>query len=206
MREFISKNFVSVICIVLVVILLIQSQSTKFTPGKPVITVVHDTVEYHHDSIIVEKPTVKTFIVPDTSEKVALGMIPDTNYAVLKAQYNELVEKFLTKNLYDQSYQVDTLGSIRVQDTVSRNFIAGRKLTYDLKTREINTTTTIREPYIPKRQLYYGGGIYGNQYQPIQGAELGIMYKNRKDNIIQFKVQSNFSLLPSFGIGYYKKF
>jgi hypothetical protein len=80
------------------------------------------------------------------------------------------------------------MGSALITDTIHRNTILGRSVKYNLK---VPVKETVINNYIypkPKGQVYLGGGIYGNDINPVKGVDLGILYKNKKDFIFGAKV------------------
>lgn len=71
----------------------------------------------------------------------------------------------------------------------------------DQSQKQINYENTIK----PKNQLYIGAGIYGDKLSIIQGAEIGIQFKNKKDAIYQATVKYDFNNQVEYGLSRYFK-
>lgn len=130
-------------------------------------------------------------------------MVPDTNYARLKVQYEDLVTKYLTKNISIDSLKVDSLGTVEVKDTIGENKILGREWKYhfDIPEKKI----TIIQQAKPKNQLYIGGGILGNEIKPLNGVETNILLKNKRDQLYGIGAQKIFNQPVNYKIsGYFK--
>lgn len=132
--------------------------------------------------------------------------------AALTKQYNELVKEFLATRTYKDTIQLkDTAGNrvgvVNLNDVVSENQIKSRTPDYQLSFPHTTTTITIREPYVPKRQLYTGGGLTGNLVVPVNGVNAGLLYKTKKDRIynITAGLQHYGTIVPQFGISSYWK-
>lgn len=182
---------------------LLYLKNCNPSPGpEPTITVVHDTVWVHHDSTIYSKPEIITKIVPKIIE-IPVEMKASDNCDSLKTQYNNLVVKHLTKNITTDTLKIDSLGTVSTIDTVQGNQITGRKWEYSLKEKIVTNTITIREPYKPKNQFYTGVETGVTQQGQVDNASLGVMLKNKKDNIIGVSVGYNF---PQNSIQYTLKY
>lgn len=115
---------------------------------------------------------------------------PSADYATLVKQYNELANKFLSSNTYIDSIPLkDSLGNnvgvVNLEDLISENQIKLRKPSYQLSFPHTTTTITLREP--PVRQLYVGGGLAGGSSSLLNGVDVGLVYKNKKDRLFELK-------------------
>ena len=175
--EFIKKNLVFILILVLVIIIFLERwEKIKIASNKP--KIVRDTVWVQKDSIIYTNPRLEKTILPTIIEKY---YIADTNKIKLTQQYNELVKLYLSKNIHNEKIKIDSIGYVEITDTVTKNLIKGRKLSYDLKYPIITNTITL--PAVKRNQLYIGGGIQGNPITPINQVDVGILFKNKKDQI-----------------------
>ena len=190
---------------VLIAFTIFRECSPNYKPEQPTITVVHDTTYITKDSIVYAKPklakTIKDTIWRDSLKLVSFG---DT--AQCKQVYNayvELGDKYFSRNVYEDSLKIDSLGYVNVKDTVVANKILGRSYTYNLKYPIVTNTITIKEPYVPKRQLYLGGGI---AITPMfHSVEVGAIYKDRSDEMYGLKVGVDNNKQLFYGIqGYFK--
>lgn len=205
MKDFLNKNLVSLIVLALLVVVYLQRCGGN-TPIAPINT--HDTVtiiyHHYHDSTIVSKPTIVNHI-PAQPKDIPPEAAPDTNYSLLLAQYNNLSQLYYSKNIAKDSLKIDSTGIVRTTDTIQRNGIVGRKWDYHFDIREKITTIT-NTIYSPqKRQLYFGGGILGNQSQFISGGEIGIFYKDRRDRVFKIGAQKLINQPITYGLSNYWK-
>lgn len=165
--------------------------------------VVHDTAWKIHDSIVVKKvPVYKEVIVKITSRP---EMLPDTNYATLKRQYEALLQLYLNKLVYSDTIRVGTYGYIAVLDTIAENKLAYRKTQENYKIPVVKETKTITKYAPPVRNLFVGGGITTSKTLGIQGIEAGIIYKTKKDALFNAKASVDLNGTPIYGFGYYHK-
>ena len=193
------NNILSIAILILAVIIVLQrSNSSPDIIEKPI--VIRDTVWQKKDSLIYTSPkVVQTIPVKIISEKY----LPDPNYDKLVLQYQELVKLHLSKNVQKDSVQIDSIGFVKVTDTVQNNVVQNRKWEYNIKYPIIKET--IIQP--PKRvnQLYIGGGLQGNQYNIINSINGGLLYKNKKDQIYGLSVGINTNGQAVYGVSSYWK-
>ena len=165
--------------------------------------VVHDTAWKIHDSIVVKKvPVLKEVIVEVASRP---EMLPDTNYANLKRQYEALLQLYLNKLVYSDTIKVGTYGYIAVLDTIAENKLAYRKTQENYKIPIVKETKTITKYAPPVRSLFVGGGITTSNSLGIRGLEAGIIYKTKKDALFNAKASVDLNGSPLYGFGYYYK-
>jgi DNA-binding Lrp family transcriptional regulator len=165
--------------------------------------VVHDTAWKIHDSIVVKKvPVLKEVIVEVASRP---EMLPDTNYANLKRQYEALLQLYLNKLVYSDTIKVGTYGYIAVLDTIAENKLAYRKTQENYKIPIVKETKTITKYAPPVRSLFVGGGITTSNSLGIRGIEAGIIYKTKKDALFNAKASVDLNGSPLYGFGYYYK-
>lgn len=193
------NNVLSIAILILAVIIVLQrSNSSPDIIEKPI--VIRDTVWQKKDSVIYTSPKViQTIPVKIISEKY----LPDPNYEKLVLQYQELVQLHLAKNIQKDSVQIDSIGFVKVTDTVQNNIIQNRKWEYNLKYPIIKET--IIQPPKKVNQLYVGGGLQGNQYGIINSINAGLLYKNKKDQIYGLSVGINTNGQIVYGISSYWK-
>lgn len=173
-----------IICLLVVIILLQRLGCTNGGSGKPASTdtvIVVDTVWKKHDSLVYKKVQVIK-IIHDT---LPPEYIPDPMYDSLKVQYEELAKDYLAKRIYADTLKIPQLkGLFVVNDTVKNNSVIGRSWSADYIIPVITKTKTITvtEQAPQKRQVYIGGGLAVNK--SVNGsAQLGMLYKDRKDRI-----------------------
>jgi hypothetical protein len=165
--------------------------------------VVHDTTWRIHDSIIVKKvPILKEIIVEVASKP---EMLPDTNYANLKRQYMALLQLYMNKVIYSDTIRVGNYGYIAVLDSIQNNKLTSRRTRENYQIPEIKETKTITRYLPPSRSLFVGGGITTSNSIGIRGIEAGIIYKTKKDALLNVKAQVDLDGNPMYGFGYYYK-
>ena len=193
------NNILSIAILILAVIIILQrSNSSPDIVEKPII--VRDTVWQKKDSVIYTSPkVVQTIPVKIVSEKY----LPDPNYDKLVLQYQELVKLHLAKNIQKDSVQIDSIGFVKVTDTVQNNIVQNRKWEYNIKYPIIKET--IIEPPKKINQLYIGGGLQGNQYNIINSINGGILYKNKKDQLYGLSIGVNTNGQVVYGLSSYWK-
>ena len=193
------NNILSITILILAVIIVLQR--TNPSPDiieKPI--VVRDTVWQKKDSVIYTSPkVVQTIPVKVISEKY----LPNPNYEKLVLQYQELVKLHLAKNIQKDSVQIDSIGFVKVIDTVQNNVVQNRKWEYNLKYPIIKET--IIQPPKKTNQLYIGGELQGSQYNIINSINGGLLYKNKKDQIYGLSVGINTNGQIVYGISSYWK-
>ena len=193
------NNILSIAILILAVIIVLQrSNSSPDIIEKPI--VVRDTVWQKKDSVIYTSPkVVQTIPVKVVSEKY----LPDPNHDKLVLQYQELVKLHLAKNIQKDSVQIDSIGFVKVTDTVQNNIVQNRKWEYDLKYPIIKET--IIQPPKKVNQLYIGGGLQGNQYNIVNSINGGLLYKNKKDQMYGLSVGINTNGQIVYGVSSYWK-
>ena len=193
------NNILSIAILILAVIIVLQrSNSSPDIVEKPV--VIRDTIWQKKDSVIYTSPkVVQTIPLKIISEKY----LPDPNYDKLVLQYQELVKLHLAKNIQKDSVQIDSIGFVKVTDTVQNNIVQNRKWEYNIKYPIIKET--IIQPPKKINQLYIGGGLQGNQYNIINSINGGILYKNKKDQLYGLSIGVNTNGQVVYGLSSYWK-
>ena len=193
------NNILSIAILILAVIIVLQrSNSSPDIIEKSI--VIRDTIWQKKDSVIYTSPkVVQTIPLKIISEKY----LPDPNYDKLVLQYQELVKLHLAKNIQKDSVQIDSIGFVKVTDTVQNNIVQNRKWEYNIKYPIIKET--IIEPPKKINQLYIGGGLQGNQYNIINSINGGILYKNKKDQLYGLSIGVNTNGQVVYGLSSYWK-
>lgn len=204
LKSWAAAHFKDLLIIALLIVLIFRSGCSPVNPGKPTVTITHDTVWIHHDSTVYSHPEiVKTIAFP--VKELTKEYIPDTNYSALKRQYESLRDAYLAKNIQQDSLRIDSLGSVRVTDTVQKNEILARKWDYNLKERVITNTVTITQPYKPRRQIALGGGIGITQLGSVDQVNIGGLYRDRHERMAGISVGYNFPLKSmQYNLNFYR--
>ena len=184
------KNIQTLLVVVLAVLLFLQRGCSSTPPVEP--KVITEVVT-KWDTVKVEK----TEYVPKVVEKVVVNIdtfsAPIDTTAVLKDYY--------AKYFYTDTIQLDTLGSIIVNDTITRNLISFRDVQSDIF---IPTTTITNTVYLYKRE-FYGGVSVGATNQAVQNINGELLYVNKKRQVYGFGVGLNPDFQPVYTVRMYWK-
>jgi DNA-binding Lrp family transcriptional regulator len=165
--------------------------------------VVHDTAWEKYDSIVVRKVPVPYEVkVPIESKP---EMLPDTNYAALKRQYEALLQLYLNKLVYSDTIRVGTYGYIAVLDTINENKLKYRKTRENYQIPIVKETKTITKYSPPTRNIYVGAGVMANNSLGVRGAEASMIYKTKKDKLYQISTSIDLDGTVMYGASYFYK-
>lgn len=173
--EFIKKNLLSLVILVLLVIIALQNCTQPVPAEQP--KIVRDTMWIVKDSLIVGKPQVTKTIQIESHDTIINHYIPDTNYNKLVVQYQEVVNQLLAKNIHKDSIRIDSNGYVKITDTVQKNLIVGRGTQVNIKYPVITETITL--PAKKVNQVYIGGVFQTGAQTPQVGASA--LLKTRND-------------------------
>lgn len=198
----IKKNLLSVIIVILLIITVLQRCKSDVVVDAP--KIIRDTMWVSNDTTIVSKPQViKTIPYEVSRETIIKEYLPDSNYAGLLKQYEDLVSQLLAKNIMQDSIRIDTNGYVKITDTVQKNLIVGRSTEVSMKYPIIKETVTIPQKKVT--QLYLGGQVSASQGQLVNGLNGGLLLKNKKDQIYGVTVGVNTDGNISYGLQSYWK-
>lgn len=132
----------------------------------------------------------KTEYVPKIIEKVVVDI--DTFTAPIDTV--SVLEDYYAKYFYTDTIQIDTLGSVVINDTITRNLISFRDVQSNIF---IPTTTITNTVYLNRREFYGGISITGQptQLDFINGE---LLYKGKKRNAYGVGVGINNELVPIY--------
>ena len=177
------KNIQTLLIVVLAVLLFLQRSCSSTPPVEP--KVITEVVT-HWDTVKVET----TEYVPKIVERIVVDIdtfsTPIDTVSVLKDYY--------AKYFYTDTIQIDTLGSIVINDTITRNLIAMRDVQSNIF---IPTTTITNTVYLYKREFFGGISVGANQ-QMIQNINGEFLYVNKKRNAYGFGVGVNSEFQPIY--------
>ena len=200
LKEISKISLSDIAVIILLIIILLQRCGKDVQPTQTVIK--RDTVWVHKDSTILSKPQlIKTIPVNIYHDTTLREYLPDTNYSNLVKQYTQLAKKFLAMNIQADSFKVDSIGHVYIIDTISHNLVKSRSFKYNLKYPII--TNTVPEP--KRVQWYFGGFLQGEEEELIDQISVGLLIKNKKDQIFGGHVGLNASGKLQVGISSYWK-
>jgi len=197
--EFIRKNLLSLTIVVLLVIVALQKCAQPGASEGPII--VRDTAWVVKDSLIYSKPQLVKTIEVESHDTIINQYIPDTNYAKLVIQYQEIVNQLLAKNIMEDSVRIDSNGYVKITDTVQKNLIVGRGTQVNIKYPIIKETITL--PAKKVNQVYIGGVFQTGDQNPQVGASA--LLKTRNDFLFGGSLSINTYGNLQYGVGAYWK-
>ena len=162
----------------------------QYIKSKPIIDTfnVHDTLRLH--DTVSGKPTL-VWEKGDTTWLHDTLYAPSSSYDILLSQYDILGNKFFHKSVYTTPFSLGRYGTASVTDTIVLNQLVGSSFSYNINIPTEQSTITIHEFSKPTRQIYFGGGIFGNQAIGISGGFIGGLYKDRRDRIFGINIGYN---------------
>jgi len=197
MIEIIKKYFIFIIIIILVILLFISRNSTP-TVIEHTVTKT-DTLWKKRDTVYIKVPKIIKTIEPgDTIFNTVY--LPDSNYQALLSQYKKLLILYLEKNVIVDTLKIREFGYISITDTVTKNLISSRRYDQHIKLPEI-TQDVVQH----RNQLYIGGGLQGNFITSVDQLNLGLMLKNKKDQLYGVSIGMNTNGQLQYGISSYWK-
>ena len=189
MRDY-FKNIQTLLVVVLAALLFLQRGCSSTPPVEP--EVITEVVT-KWDTVKIEK----TEYVPKIVEKVVVNIdtfsAPIDTVTVLKDYY--------AKYFYTDTIQIDTLGSIIINDTITRNLISMRDVQSNIF---IPTTTITNTIYLYKRE-FFGGFSVGATNQAVQNINGELLYINKKRHAYGFGVGLNPQWQPVYTVRMYWK-
>jgi len=189
------KDIKTLLILVLIVIILFQSKCStpyfsnffsKITPP-PTEGSIITKIEVKWDTLKVDS------LVYIPKWNIKIDTIHDTTF--LDIDTLGVLKDYYTKYFYSDIINLDTLGNITINDTISKNKITSRKI---LPFLTLPTTTITRDSLINKREFYYGVGLTGNKTQfNYIGGELLYRAKNKRIYGMGLGINQNFQPLIS---------
>ena len=177
------KNIQTLLIVVLVVLLFLQRSCSSTPVPEP--KVITETVT-KWDTVSITK----TEYIPKWKTRIETihDTIPSSidTVAILKDYY--------AKYFYTDTIQIDTLGSIVINDTITRNLISMRDVQSNIF---IPTTTITNTVYLYKRE-FFGGVSVGAGNQAVQNINAELLYVNKKRDAYGFGIGLNPDFQPIF--------
>jgi len=184
-------NRVPYIVIIALVVIIILMRSCNNINSKETTYVKTDTIWNETKDTITKN--VKVFSVKYIPVKDTIFKNIDT----CNKEYNK-------QTIYRDTIKLDSIGDIKIIDTVFQNRLGKRTIFKDYKIPLVTKTITIIKAQQPNRQLYIGGNLFGDR-RTLQMITPGLLYKDKKDRIYQLNVGVNFDGTFTYGVGTYFK-
>jgi hypothetical protein len=198
-----NKITLAIIASLLLIVIVQKTCKPPVQSTTKVDTLVKTTIRYIHVHDTIYKTVKKYVQIPP--KEIPPKYLPDTNYAKLKKQFQQLVNEHLSKNVYIDTLKLDTLGSITIKDTTQYNRLGKRGYLVDLKIPKRIDSVFITTPAPAKRQVYAGIGTSSTQTLSTFGLRGSLLYKDKKDNMFNPSVTFNTNGTLMYGVDVYFK-
>ena len=189
MRDY-FKNIQTLLVVVLAALLFLQRGCSSTSPVEP--EVITEVVTQWDTIRVAEKEYVPKYI-RKTVVEIDTFSVPIDTISILKDYY--------AKYFYTDTIKIDTLGTIVINDTVTRNLISMRDVQSNIF---IPTTTITNTVYLYKRE-FYGGISVGSTNQAVQNINAELLYINKKRQSYGFGVGLNPQWQPVYTVRMYWK-
>ena len=189
MRDY-FKNIQTLLVVVLAALLFLQRGCSSTSPVEP--EVITEVVTQWDTIRVAEKEYVPKYI-RKTIVDIDTFQAPIDTVSILKDYY--------AKYFYTDTIKIDTLGTIIVNDTVTRNLISMRDVQSNIF---IPTTTVTNTVYLYKRE-FFGGISVGSTPTAIQNLNGELLFVNKKRQSYGVGVGINNSFTPIYTFRMYWK-
>ena len=205
-------NFKNIVIVGLIIFILLELLNPGgVMPGKTIKIdgKKYEVIKHTIDTVEVEKTKVVTKKGADIVHEV---IEHDTTIKLVDVDTAALLKDYLAKVIYKDTLRLpDSLGTIVLVDTITKNRILGRTWDAKVKQREIKETTIVKE--LPKMQVFYGLNAGFNKEDYVSAIGAGIILKTKKDKLYNLNIGvnnrtsdgTNGKLNPYVGAGVYWK-
>lgn len=175
-------NLSTLIILILIVILILQRECNS--PQPPVNSTVVTKIETKWDTLKIDS------LVYVPKWKTRTETIHDTIPSDIDTL--SILKDYYAKYFYTDTLDLDTLGNIVINDTVSRNIIVSRRIKPNVF---IPTTTIHSNTTTNKTRLYTGINMSANR-QSLNQAGVNLMLKTKKSKMYGVGIGFNRDLQP----------
>jgi hypothetical protein len=184
-------NRISYIVIVLLVIVIILMRSCSNINNKETFYTKTDTIYKQTIDTVIKNVRVIGIKYVNIKEPIF------TSVDTCNKEYNR-------QTVYRDTIKLDSIGNIILLDTVFQNKLGKRTVFKDYRIPIVTKTVTINKTQQPKRQLYLGGNLFGDERR-LQTINTGLLYKDKKDRVYMVNIGVNFDGTVTYGLGTYFK-
>lgn len=145
--------------------------------------IVHDTIKIPDPNLVSERN-------PKSSNGKILipkDYIPKSDYDSLLLQYNYLLEEFFAQREYLDTAKLDSAWA-SIRSYISANRLDSIGVIFGGKLPEITRTITIEKQQKEKFKFYYGFDLSSNFTFDRLRLDIGVILKNRKDNLLKINI------------------
>ena len=184
------KNIQTLLVVVLAALLFLQRGCSSTPPVEP--EVITEVVTQWDTIKVAEKEYVPKYI-RKTVVEIDTFSAPIDTISILKDYY--------AKYFYTDTIKIDTLGTIVINDTVTRNLISMRDVQSNIF---IPTTTITNTIYLQKRELF-GGVSVSSSPTAIQNLNGELLFINKKRQAYGIGAGINNQFQPVYTVRMYWK-
>ena len=184
------KNIQTLLVVVLAALLFLQRGCSSTPPVEP--EVITEVVTQWDTIKVAEKEYVPKYI-RKTVVEIDTFSVPIDTISILKDYY--------AKYFYTDTIKIDTLGTIVINDTVTRNLISIRDVQSNIF---IPTTTITNTIYLKKRELF-GGVSVSSSPTAIQNLNGELLFINKKRQAYGIGAGINNQFQPVYTVRMYWK-
>ena len=184
------KNIQTLLVVVLAALLFLQRGCSSTPPVEP--EVITEVVTQWDTIKVAEKEYVPKYI-RKTVVEIDTFRAPIDTISILKDYY--------AKYFYTDTIKIDTLGTIVINDTVTRNLISMRDVQSNIF---IPTTTITNTIYLQKRELF-GGVSVSSSPTAIQNLNGELLFINKKRQAYGIGAGINNQFQPVYTVRMYWK-
>ncbi len=185
MKKFLNIKNIAIAVLVVIVLLELWNPGGVM-PGKTIRIdgKKYEVIKHEIDTIDV----IKTKVVTKKGEDIFHEIIQhDTTVKLVDVDSAAILKDYLSKVVYkDVLVLPDSLGTVAVTDTITKNRILGRTFNANVKQRTIKETTIVKE--LPKTKIFYGfeGGF--NKQDVVSHIGAGILINTKSDKIFNLGI------------------
>lgn len=185
---------------ILLTIIFLQWKNRNSSEG---ITVVKDTVvKITEIRTLIPAETLFIASERDTVWDRTLIYVPDSTYKGLLKQYEQLGNQLFATNYYENKFDIDSFGYVKIRDTLKGNRLIGSGMETFLDIPE--RTITIEKTLPPVNEFYLGGGLSGAQ-TTLNGLYFGGIFKDKKQRMYGMNVGYIHPIGLTYNLSYYSK-
>lgn len=197
----IKKNFSNILILFLVCLIWMQRSCIKpINITSPNTKILIDTVYKTKKNTIYKTLTIYKTIKPST--KILIDNKANEDYNVLKNQYDSLLINCKSIVIYKDTIKIEK-GTIVVIDSVKDNKVQSRTYKEDYSLPVV--INNVKSVELRKRQFYIGTNINFDRNVTLNNIQLGVLYKDKKDQIFGLNAGISPNMKLNFGISSYWK-
>lgn len=198
MKEFLTKNFSTLLIALLVIFLWSKGVFKSTQPAQPTVVIVSDTTNKQHTGSVTN--TSKEIQYIPYRVEVVKEVMKDSD------EVKKIVEDYLSTHVQQSSLDIpDSLGHVTATTYTTKNKVDSTKWDYKINERIITNTITKVIPEKKYIQLFFGGGPAFDVNKKFYSIGADLLIKNKKDRILGVTSQIDRSRNISIGLKVYWK-